>query len=123
MVLPGEGKTAQEGRTRVDVFGEALIGHFLVTGWPQGIQWGYRGRALSSPLLVHSVYLLGLLEETTYCLPPGDVDQEEQDEEAPQPNLTIPEDLDSREAMVSWALLAPSVCYLCVLGFLPSDVF
>ncbi|XP_034349794.1 golgin subfamily A member 2 isoform X3 [Arvicanthis niloticus] len=32
----------------------------------------------------------------------GDVDQEEQDEEVPQPSLTIPEDLDSREAMVAF---------------------
>ncbi|XP_031225654.1 golgin subfamily A member 2 isoform X5 [Mastomys coucha] len=32
----------------------------------------------------------------------GDVNQEEQDEEVPQPSLTIPEDLDSREAMVAF---------------------
>ncbi|XP_029392753.1 golgin subfamily A member 2 [Mus pahari] len=32
----------------------------------------------------------------------GDVDQEEQDEEVPQSSLTIPEDLDSREAMVAF---------------------
>ncbi|XP_055456827.1 golgin subfamily A member 2 isoform X1 [Psammomys obesus] len=32
----------------------------------------------------------------------GDVDQEEQDEEVPRPILTIPEDLDSREAMVAF---------------------
>jgi hypothetical protein len=50
---------------------------------------------------------MGLLEETTYCLPPGDVDQEEEDEEVPQSSLAIPEDLDSREAMVSWALSCP----------------
>ncbi|OBS69254.1 hypothetical protein A6R68_02164, partial [Neotoma lepida] len=51
----------------------------------------------------YSVYLLGLLEETTYCLPPGDVEQEEQEEEeAPRPSLTIPEDLDSKEAMVAF---------------------
>ncbi|XP_006234058.1 golgin subfamily A member 2 isoform X5 [Rattus norvegicus] len=43
-------------------------------------------------------------EETAYsnCLPPGDMDQEEQDEEVPQPSLTIPEDLVSREAMVAF---------------------
>ncbi|XP_028612740.1 golgin subfamily A member 2 isoform X2 [Grammomys surdaster] len=35
-------------------------------------------------------------------LPREDVDQEEQDEEVPQPSLTIPEDLDSREAMVAF---------------------
>ncbi|KAK7802712.1 hypothetical protein U0070_007155, partial [Myodes glareolus] len=40
-------------------------------------------------------------EETTYYLSPGDVEQEE-DEEAPRPSLTIPEDLDSREAMVAF---------------------
>ncbi|XP_051022879.1 golgin subfamily A member 2 isoform X6 [Acomys russatus] len=32
----------------------------------------------------------------------GDVDQEEQDEEVPRPSLTIPEDLESREAMVAF---------------------
>ncbi|XP_052038129.1 golgin subfamily A member 2 isoform X8 [Apodemus sylvaticus] len=32
----------------------------------------------------------------------GDVDQEQKDEEVPQPSLTIPEDLDSREAMVAF---------------------
>ncbi|XP_027279620.1 golgin subfamily A member 2 isoform X3 [Cricetulus griseus] len=41
-------------------------------------------------------------EETTYCLPPGDEEQEEQEEEAPRPSLTIPEDLDSKEAMVAF---------------------
>lgn len=45
---------------------------------------------------------MGLLEETTYYLPPGDVDQEEEDEEVPQSSLAIPEDLDSREAMVAF---------------------
>ncbi|XP_036039779.1 golgin subfamily A member 2 isoform X4 [Onychomys torridus] len=32
----------------------------------------------------------------------GDVEQEEQGEEAPRPSLTIPEDLDSKEAMVAF---------------------
>ncbi|XP_055456832.1 golgin subfamily A member 2 isoform X6 [Psammomys obesus] len=36
------------------------------------------------------------------ALPGDDVDQEEQDEEVPRPILTIPEDLDSREAMVAF---------------------
>lgn len=89
------------------MFGEAFSGHFLVSAWPQGIQWGYRGGVLSSLPLAHSA---GISEETTYCLPPGDVDQEEQDKEAPRPILTIPEDLD-REAMVSWA--TPPLPYLC----------
>ncbi|XP_027279619.1 golgin subfamily A member 2 isoform X2 [Cricetulus griseus] len=57
---------------------------------------------LALPGEAHSVYLLGLLEETTYCLPPGDEEQEEQEEEAPRPSLTIPEDLDSKEAMVAF---------------------
>ncbi|XP_063140590.1 golgin subfamily A member 2 isoform X8 [Rattus norvegicus] len=35
-------------------------------------------------------------------LPGEDMDQEEQDEEVPQPSLTIPEDLVSREAMVAF---------------------
>ncbi|XP_052038123.1 golgin subfamily A member 2 isoform X2 [Apodemus sylvaticus] len=35
-------------------------------------------------------------------LPGEDVDQEQKDEEVPQPSLTIPEDLDSREAMVAF---------------------
>lgn len=51
------------------------------------------------------------------------MDQEEQDEEVPQPSLTIPEDLVSREAMVSWALLALLFSTSVVLGFLPSDFF
>lgn len=85
-------------------------------------QWlGYRGGVLNCLPLAHSVYLLGLLEETTYCLPPGDEEQEEQEEEAPRPSLTIPEDLDSKEAMVSWVLPCPfSSLPLWSLEFLPS---
>jgi hypothetical protein len=56
----------------------------------------------------HSASLVSCLRrQKTYCLPPvGDeADEEENDEEAPRPSLTIPEDLDSREAMVSQTLL------------------
>lgn len=100
-----------------------MLGHFLVSDWPQGIQWGYKGGVLRCLPLAHSVYLLGLLEKTTYCLSPGDVEQEEE-EEAPWPSLTIPEDLDSKEAMVSWPVPYPfSSLPLWSLSFLSSHFF
>lgn len=97
-----------------------MLGHFLVSGWPQGIQWGHRGGVLRCLPLAHSVCLLGLLEETTYYLSPGDVEQEEEEEEAPRPSLTIPEDLDSREAMVSWPMPCPFSSLLLWSNSLPS---
>lgn len=85
---------------------------------------GHRGGVLRCLPLAHSVCLLGLLEETTYYLSPGDVEQEEEEEEASQPSLTIPEDLDSREAMVSWLVPCPfSSLPLWSLSFLSSHFF
>lgn len=46
-----------------------------------------------------------LQAQLSLMAPPGEgdgLDSEEEDQEAPQPNLSIPEDLDSREAMVAF---------------------
>lgn len=63
------------------------------------MRWGRAGpRAF---FLGHSTSLVGLSEDSP-AVPTGDgLDSEEEDKEAPRPKLSMPEDLESPEAMVS----------------------
>lgn len=115
---PGEEDRAQGGG-RLEYM-KGPLGQGFILLWGDGLAQGRTGRwagahpKLSSP--AHSTSPVGLSEDhPPPAAPTGDgLDEEEKDEAAARPKLSMPEGLDSREAMVSGPPLLPlpSLCPL-----------
>lgn len=108
---PGEEDRAQGGGRLQYMKGPLGQGFLLLRG--DGLAQGRTGRwagaqpKLSSP--AHSTSPVGLSEDhPPPAAPTGDGLDEEKDEAAARPKLSMPEGLDSREAMVSGPGVAPS---------------